>query len=328
MIAILLIALTAGCASAVMFASVISGEMLALVLFYLAPLPLMVAALGWGPVCAAIGGIAAALGLGAILGFSYFFGFALAVALPAWWLGHLVLLGRPTSGVAHSNDNASIAAPPLEWYPLGRLLLWIAGLATLMTFAGLLTIGTDAATITATLHDALSRVLKSADTPLPADMDQWIDAMIRIAQGAATMFAVVTLSLNLWLAGKIAATSGRLRRPWPDLKTTTLSPMTLVALFAAIGLSFAGGLLAILATIAASALLMAYALTGFAVLHTLTLSLKGRPFVLGGIYAVVLIVWPLLGMVVLAMAALGLADVAFGLRQRFWLRRPPPLPIP
>jgi hypothetical protein len=34
-------------------------------------------------------------------------------------------------------------------------------------------------------------------------------------------------------------------------------------------------------------------------------------------------VWP-----VLVMVALGLADAAFGLRQRFWQRRPPPLPVP
>ena len=44
MIAILLIALAAGCASALMFASIISGALISLLLFYLAPLPLMVAA--------------------------------------------------------------------------------------------------------------------------------------------------------------------------------------------------------------------------------------------------------------------------------------------
>ena len=49
MIAILLIALAAGCASALMFASIISGALISVLLFYLAPLPLMVAALGMGP---------------------------------------------------------------------------------------------------------------------------------------------------------------------------------------------------------------------------------------------------------------------------------------
>ena len=60
MITILLIAVAAGCASALMFASIISGVLISLLLFYLAPLPLMVAGLAWGPLSATIGGIAAA----------------------------------------------------------------------------------------------------------------------------------------------------------------------------------------------------------------------------------------------------------------------------
>ena len=50
MTAVLLIALAAGSASALMFASIVSGALIALLLFYLAPLPLMVAALGWGQI--------------------------------------------------------------------------------------------------------------------------------------------------------------------------------------------------------------------------------------------------------------------------------------
>src|SRR5260221_12654582 len=71
MIAIILVALAAGSASALMFASIVSGALISLVLFYLAPLPLMVAATGWGPLCATIGGIAAAAGLGATFGVPY-----------------------------------------------------------------------------------------------------------------------------------------------------------------------------------------------------------------------------------------------------------------
>ena len=129
MIAIVLIAIAAGCASALMFASIISGALISLLLFYLAPLPLMVAALGWGPLCATIGGIAAAIGLGAIFGLPYCIAFVVTVALPAWWLGHLALLGRPVAnGVAPSN-GARLPRRHLEWYPVGRILLWIAGFA-------------------------------------------------------------------------------------------------------------------------------------------------------------------------------------------------------
>src|ERR1700759_1354902 len=103
MIVILLIALAAGAASALMFASIISGALISLALCYLAPLPLMVAALAWGPQ-------SAFLGLALTFSPSYGFAYALAIALPAWWLGHLALLGRP----AHHDAEGA-----LEWYPIG-----------------------------------------------------------------------------------------------------------------------------------------------------------------------------------------------------------------
>src|SRR5258708_16976310 len=127
MLPTILIALAAGCASALMFASIISGALFSLVLFYLAPLPLMVASLGWGPLSATIGGISAATGLGAIFGLPYCIAFVLTVALPAWWLWHLALLGRPPANSASSGNAASPVAPDLEWYPVGRILISITG---------------------------------------------------------------------------------------------------------------------------------------------------------------------------------------------------------
>jgi hypothetical protein len=321
MIATLLIAIAAGCASALMFASIISGALISLVLFYLAPLPLMVTALGWGPLAATIGGIAAATGIGAIFGLPHCIAFVIMVALPAWWLGHLALLGRPVSNVPPVN-GAAPAAPDLEWYPVGRILLWIAGFAVVTTMAALLTLGTDAATITDTLKRSLQQMLSPRDAAPGADFDRVIDAVVALAPAAAAMVTMTTLTLNLWLAAKITATSARLNRPWPDLKNVALPPMTLAALCFAIALSFTGGMPAMLAVVVAVTLMMAYALTGFAALHTLTLALKSRALWLGITYTVVvLFVWP-----VVAMVVLGIADAIFGLRRRFLQGRPPPLP--
>ena len=322
MIAIVLIAIAAGCASALMFAPIVSGALISLLLFYLAPLPLMVAALGWGPLSATIGGIAAATCLGAIFGLPYCIAFVVTVALPAWWLGHLGLLGRPAANVVSSGNGAAPAPPNLEWYPVGRILLWITGFAALTTIAALLTLGTDAASITGSMRRGLLRILGPREAASSGETEQWVDALVTIAPSAAAIVAMMTLTLNLWLAAKITATSGRLHRPWPDLKSAELPPMTLAALCVAIAFCFTGGLLAILAQIATAALMMAYGLTGFAVLHTLTLAVKSRALWLSSAYAIVMVFgWP-----VLAMVALGLADAVFGLRQRYWRGRPPPIP--
>jgi hypothetical protein len=84
------------------------------------------------------------------------------------------------------------------------------------------------------------------------------------------MFVVATLVLNLWLAAKIAAISGLLQRPWPDVTSTGLPPMTLVALSVALAFCFVGGTAGNLSQIVAAALMMAYVLMGLAVLHTVT----------------------------------------------------------
>jgi hypothetical protein len=323
MMTTILIALAAGCASALMFASIISGALFSLVLFYLAPLPLMVAGLGWGPLSATIGGISAAIGLGAIFGLPYCIAFVLTVALPAWWLGHLALLGRPVAMAPSAGNGAAPPAPVLEWYPVGRILLWTAGFAALTTMAALFTLGSDAATITAALRRGLLRIIGTRATT--GDTDQIVDALVTIAPAAAAVVAMMTLTLNLWLAAKITATSGRLHRPWPDINSAALPAMTLAALSLALALCFTGGLLAMLGQIASAALMMVYALIGFAVLHTLTLAMKSRALWLSGTYAVVLVFgWP-----VVAMVGLGLADAIFGFRERYLQRRaPPPVPAP
>jgi hypothetical protein len=315
MIATVPIALAAGCASALMFASIVSGALISLLLFNLAPLPLMVVGLGWGSLSALLGGITATVLLGVIFEFPFCLVFAVAVALPAWWLAHLAMLGRPlAAGPVPADDETA-----LEWYPAGRILLWIVIFAAIITTATLLTMGSDGQAIENTMRSGWSHFLESIGIKLT---ERGLEILVMVAPIASTIAAVMTLTLNLWLAAKIAATSGRLHRPWPDLKGTALPPMTLAALCVAIAFCFSGGLLAMVAQVLAAALMLAYALAGFAVLHTLTLALKNRAVWLGCAYAVVLVfVWA-----VLAVALLGIVDALFGLRQRYLRARPPPLP--
>ena len=74
-----------------------------------------------------------------------------------------------------------------------------------------------------------------------------------------------------------------------------------------------------------ASLLLAYALLGFAVLHTLTRGMNGRGFMLTGTYFIVgLFGWP-----IVLMSLLGLLETIASLRARAAARRkPPPPPAP
>ena len=320
MMAFGLIALIAGAASALMFASIVSGALISLVLICLAPLPLMLVAIAWGPLCAALGGLVATLLIGGALGLPLGVGYGLAIAVPAWWLGHLAMLGRPLADGAGGSDAARLQ---MEWYPLGRILLWIAALATLLTAGTLFSLGSDASTINEAMRRGFARVLSLMGETNVTENDPRVGLMVAVTPVLLAASQMTTLTLNLWLAAKVAAVSGRLHRPWQDLSSTSLPPMTLVALCVALAFSFFGGMIGILAVVVTTVLMMAYALVGLAVLHTITRGLANRGFWLAAAYVIVF----MFSVSLVLLTALGLADAVFGFRERFLRnRQPPPLP--
>ena len=125
MMQIAIIGIGAGAAAALLFASVTSGSWLSIPLFYLAPLPIMIAGLGWSHWAALTAALAGALGLGAVFGTVFLLAFPAGAGVPAWWLGYLAMLARPVRG----QQRHWPAMPPLEWYPPGRLVVWAAVLA-------------------------------------------------------------------------------------------------------------------------------------------------------------------------------------------------------
>src|SRR5438270_9376254 len=111
MIQIGLMGLGAGAASALLFASIASGSPLSFVLANFAQLPILLAAVGWTHLAGLLAALVATVGLAIATTGSVALAFLLGIGLPAWWIGYLALLGRP------SDRNPG----EVEWYPVGRI---------------------------------------------------------------------------------------------------------------------------------------------------------------------------------------------------------------
>lgn len=302
-----------GLAAALMFAVVVTGSPAGVLLSYVAPLPVLIGALGWshrsGIVATIVGGLALTVAFRPEAGLA----FVIGSSLPAWWLAYLALLGRP------GPDEV------IEWYPLGRLLLWVAVSAAIVTFVGVLALGSwDYDTYRDILRETIEGVIRiqmrvPAETPLPPSFggiprDQFIDALVgAVPFLAATAYALV-LTLNLWIAAKVVAISQRLPRSWPSIVATRMPPRALLLLAGAVIVSFAPGLVGVLALGFAGALLMAFALQGLALLHDVSRGRPGRTGLLVGAYVLLTFI----AHTVLPLLALaGIADTAVDLRGRF-----------
>jgi len=324
MVQTVLIGLGAGATAALLFASVTSGVIVSVFLFYLAPLPIMIAALGWSHWAGLMAAVVAAAILGGLFGIFFFGTFLATIGAPAWWLGYLALLGRPA---------ANGGGEHMEWYPPGRLVLWAAVLGATVVAAALVTFGGDEAAIRGGLRDALEHVLRlqtglSPDQPLRfpgiegEDADRLVALLVVVLPPAAAMIAAITQTINLWLAGQVVKLSGRLKRPWPDLTALSFPPFAAMIYAAVMAGAFVPDLPGLVASLFAATLTIAFAILGLAVLHATTRNIGGRAVVLSGAYVFIAVQgWP-----ILIATLIGLAEMLLGLRARVASRRPPAVP--
>jgi hypothetical protein len=313
------IGIGAGLVSALLFGVLLKATPLAILLYLVAPLPILIVGLGWSHKAALWAAAAGSLALG--LAIAPFMGLAFGayIALPAWWLAYLTLLGRETPR-------------GLEWYPTGRLLGWIAATAALAFIA--------IAVLSSPNHAAFDRQLRSlaqtlvqarmpapaparttgeagradappsetdragqdpgADTDAQAQADadpadvtrtEMADALARVVPAFAANGLALLLAFYLWASARIVKISGRLPRPWPDLPATAMPRITLAALGAALLMCLAPGYV----------------------------GRPGRTLMLFGLY---LILFVTQGIALVALTLFGLADTALDRRRS--QKRPAP----
>jgi hypothetical protein len=305
----LIIGVGSGLVAAALFASAATGTALAGILFYLAPLPLCLAGLGWGGVAVLMSAVTGTLVIVLALGPAPAVAFGLAIAVPTMLLTHLALLSRRDATLQGNVVGAT------EWYPPGRLVGWGALIAGLLACILVLYLGYDQESYRQSVREILNHsALKELDSTVftPETIE---NLSVVLAKALPAAFAIVWLTItlfNLWLAGVIVEASGRALRPWPKLQNLEL-PNAFVLVFAgALIMSFLPGLIGLLATGLAGALLFAYVLQGLAVIHVYSRSVPFRGLLLAVVYLGIL----LLGWVALLVAIVGLGEPLFGLRER------------
>jgi hypothetical protein len=308
----LYIGLGLGLVAAVVFASATTGPLVVrFLLFFITPLPIALAGLGWGWRTAAIAGLGGSVLVGLGAGWLVALVFAASQVAPMVALTYLALLSR----------TGPAAGETIEWYPPGRLVIWSALMAGALSVASLLIIGGDLENLRKALGEFIDKTVKSGLPQLPNSVplsDAEINSLSEIALGllpaASALSWMASLLFNLWLAGRVTRASGQLARPWPDLAAMEYPRGTSLAFAASLLAAMLSGYVGLAASGFAGAFFGAFALLGFAIIHYTTRGASWRPFALWALYGALLFLNMWIGV---AAAILGLSETMLGLRKRF-----------
>jgi hypothetical protein len=307
-----LIGLGAGAASALLMATMASRSPFSLMLVLLAPLPVMIAAVGWSHWTALFAVIVATVALAAAFGEPLWIPIYLVGAgLPAWWLGYLALLAR-------GNEDGSA-----EWYPPGRLVIWCTIIASAIVAIVMWNVRIDEQQFQAAIKLTFERMAKEYGKAGPdfakIDVKRTSDLIMAFVPPLAAAMIAAAYALNLYIAARVAAVSGRLKRPWPDLAALRFPRHTSTAFAVALLVWFMPGLAGMIGGIVSGAFIIAYGMMGLAVLHDVTRPLGDRVFILSAVYLILFVFWP----ATVLLAIFGVADSIFDFRRSAPGAQPP-----
>lgn len=316
-----LIGLGAGLVAAVLFASLANNSALAILLFYVTPLPVLLAGIGWGRSAALLAFLSSTALLGAVLSWHSALTFALFIGLPGFIMSYLLLLNREVA-------PAPGGSAQVEWYPVGWVIAWTSLIAGALVGFGLVLLSGDADSYRKAMRALFQEAAFKQFQELlgagsqPADMDRVADRFAFYVLpffGAASWLLVMVA--NLWLAARSASISGLLIRPVPDFTQIGYPAFFLPAFLAALLLSFASGLPGVVGMAFLGAFTCAWIILGMAVLHVFLAGSQLKALVLTLAYiGLALMPW----LLVPPLTLLGIAESFLNLRQRIWRSTTPP----
>lgn len=285
-----IIGLGAGLVAAVLFASLGNFSVLALLLFYVVPLPLFLAGVGWG-MSASILSVASATALIILLqNFLSATSFLILIGAPCVFLSYLFLTRREF--VVMTNDGGQEAPQTfVEWYPFGRLIAWASVMAGIEASILIFVIGGGDSeayrnAVISIFNEESLKFFQDFSGP-EFGLEQLRALAERVAlyilpSTSAALWLAVIIG-NLWLAAKSAAISGLLLRPLPVFATITFPPFLVAGFGAAFLASLMSGMPALIGTAFVGAFGFAFILLGLTVIHAL---LRNSPFRIPALIAV------------------------------------------
>ena len=309
MLQAILISILCGFVSAVLSGLFGQGSMLAALLFFVAPLPLMIAGLGWHPLIAALGALVGCLAMSFGLGSKAGLFFAAVVGLPSWLSCEVVLrlmVNRP------ADENARDYGLRLGVGIVGGIALYAVPVTLVGALAMNISYDSFNSVLRAFAEAAIRLLIESGHLQKEGIDVKSTAAIYATVMPTVIIFLVcITLVLSLYIAVRVVRKSERLPFVPGPLFLVALPKESLFVMVGSIGLATMTGWLGFIGACAVAALTFCFILTGLAVMHSKTLGRSDRGMILGAAWGSMLV----FGLPALVFALIGAADAAFDLRR-------------
>lgn len=303
-----IIGIGAGIATALLIASTTMGGLgLRMLVYLLAPLPLVLTGLGLGSTTAAIAAGTSALLVLFLLGPQVAALHAVSHGIPITVLTYLALLSREQPRVGADVLQAS---PAIEWYPVGRLVAATTIMAAIHGVLSTVVLGIDLDQQRQVLRQFMQIFAERLPRPdgkvlTEDEIGTLVELGIYTLPAAAALSWMLGTLLNFYVGARITAASGQLIRPLPDIPSMTFPAGFSLGLAASLPLAFVGGMPGFIGAAFTGAFFCAHLLMGLAIIHDVSRGATARPAILAGLYAALLVLntWTAIGLAIFAALA-------------------------
>ncbi len=258
-----LVGALSGAASAVLTGSILTQSSIAVLLFFISPLPVMLAGLSFGATATLVGALACTMFVSFIVSTPAALIVAAISMLPSALAVFLIALARPAEELGGEANH-------IVWFPLGDTLFF-CGLLIAAAFVGIGLYGGYDMAFATDFAKAFEQQFKAVNpefvpsAEFAPSLASFIFYAVPVIQPAMLTFV---LTANLWMALQLVRQSGKLARPkdnWP--LSLRMPKMALPAFAIALASSFISGPIGLIALVFCGVLAACFTMAGFAVLH-------------------------------------------------------------